>query len=72
MTVLRHRSNEPACFWRVTRKILFAMVLTMISAVENILILIARLRYAHFCIKKLLATFIQIRSKSIYDTTIKS
>ena len=44
----------------------FAMVLTMISAIENILILITRLRYAHFCIKNLVSKFIQVRSKSIY------
>ena len=37
------------------------MVLTMISAIENILILITRLHHAHFCIKNLLAKFIQVR-----------
>ena len=51
---------------QISPKVAFAMVLTMISAVENILILVSQLRYAHFCIKNLVAKFIQVRSKSIY------
>ena len=64
---LSRRSNEPAYLLASYKGITFAMVLTMISDVENALTLITQLRYAHCCIKNLVAKFIQV-SLSLFQT----